>query len=101
MADAYEKAEDQADAAKAYATYIESFPEGPRIAEAKRRLEAIRNAVNPRSTTTASASSLSTSPMIVPPEANRTVESSANTLTATKTVHILKQSCIFIKGEQS
>lgn len=47
MATAYEAAEEQADAAQAYATYIEHFPEGPQIVEAKRRLEVIRNAVNP------------------------------------------------------
>ena len=47
MATAYAKAEDQADAARSYATYIESFPQGPWVAEAKRRLEVIRQAVNP------------------------------------------------------
>lgn len=47
MATAYAKADDQADAARSYATYIESFPEGPQVAEAKRRLEVIRQAVNP------------------------------------------------------
>lgn len=47
MATAYAKADDQADAARSYATYIESFPQGPRVAEAKRRLEVIRQAVNP------------------------------------------------------
>ena len=50
MAAAYEKAEEQAYAAEAYATYIESFPEGPHIAEAKQRLEVIRNAVSPPET---------------------------------------------------
>ena len=49
MAMAYDEAEEQADAARAYATYIESFPKGLRIADAKRRLEAIRKAVNPPS----------------------------------------------------
>jgi len=49
MAKAYDTAEEQADAARGYATYIESFPEGPQVAEAKRRLEAIRLAVNPPS----------------------------------------------------
>ena len=47
MAMAYDEAEEQVDAARAYATYIESFPKGLRIADAKRRLEAIRQAVNP------------------------------------------------------
>ena len=50
MADAYQRAKEQADAAKAYATYIESFPEGPHITEVKARLEAIRNQVTPPET---------------------------------------------------
>jgi outer membrane protein assembly factor BamD len=50
MAAAYDKAEEQADAAQAYAMYITSFPEGPHIAEAKSRLEDIRRAVTPPKT---------------------------------------------------
>ncbi|MGB0588473.1 MAG: outer membrane protein assembly factor BamD [Myxococcota bacterium] len=50
MASAYDTAEEQADAAQAYAMYITSFPDGPHILEAKARLEDIRKAVTPPKT---------------------------------------------------
>jgi hypothetical protein len=50
MASAYDNAEEQADAAQAYAMYITSFPEGPHILEAKARLEDIRKTVTPPKT---------------------------------------------------
>ena len=50
MAAAYDNAEEQADAAHAYAMYITSFPEGPHILEAKARLEDIRKTVTPPET---------------------------------------------------
>ena len=50
MATAFQEAEEQADAAQAYALYIANFPEGTHISEAKARLEAIRSTVTPPQT---------------------------------------------------
>ncbi len=52
MAESYRKAEAQADEARSYATYIESFPTGSQVAEAKRRLDTIRQSVSPSPTGT-------------------------------------------------
>ena len=45
MATRYADAGDSADAARAYGLYLEKFPEGDEAGEAKRRLEAIRKAL--------------------------------------------------------
>ena len=50
MAQAFQRAEERADAAQAYAMYIASFPSGPQVDEAKARLEEIRKAVTPPKT---------------------------------------------------